>query len=60
MEEKLRKKYPWLYTKKGKRVVGKKREYFNIELNPVITDCGSHWSIVREQNASPLILSKNF
>ena len=58
--DKLRKDYPWLFSKKKVRVINKKREYYKVELNPMIIDCGSHWSVVREKDASPLILSKSY
>ena len=58
--EKLAKDYPWLFSKKKVRVVGKKREFYKVELNPVITDHGAFWTVTREKDASPLILSKNY
>ena len=60
MEEKLRKQYPWLYSKKKTRVVGKRREFYKVELNPIVTDHGNFWTVTREKDASPLILSKEF
>lgn len=60
MLEKLQKDYPWLFSKQGKRVVNGKRQYFTIELNPIITDNGSFWTVTREKDSSPLILSKEY
>ena len=60
MEDKLKKDYPWLFTKKVKVMVGKDRKFAKKELKPTIEDKGSFYLITREQDASPLILSKNY
>ena len=60
MIEKLQKNYKWLFSKKKAVVVSGKREFITIELNPTIVDNGTFWSIYREENSSPLILSKNY
>ncbi len=60
MIEKLQKDYSWLFTKKKARVVNGKREFYSVGFSPQIVDGGSHWAIYREENSSPLILSKNY
>ena len=59
-KEKLRKDYPWLFSKKKVIVVNKKREYYKVEFDPIIEEHDSHWRVYREKNSSPLILSKNY
>ncbi len=58
--EKLQKDYPWLFFKKVARVDGKKRVFDKVELNPVIIERETHFEVIRETNASPLILSKGY
>ena len=60
MEEKLRKDYPWLFTKRTFMVVNGKKIWNNHEITPEIVDAGSHWQVYKEKDASPLILNKNY
>ena len=59
-KEKLAKDYPWLFSKKITTVVGKSRVYSKKALSPEIVDHGSFYTVTREKDASPLILSKNY
>ncbi len=60
MEEKLRKDYPWLFSKQEMYFEGVKRKFRKVELNPIIEEFDSHYAITREKDASPLILSRNY
>ena len=60
MEERLRKDYPWLFTKSTFTADKGKKTWTKHELTPTIEDCGSHYRVTREPGASPLILSKNY
>lgn len=60
MLEKLKNEYKWLFEKTITVVVGKGRKYVKVPLTPTITDCDTFWSVTREPDASPLILSKEY
>ena len=59
-KERLLKEYPWLFKKDVYRVEQGKKVRSTKEFNPIIEEHDSHWRVYREEDSSPLILSKNF
>ena len=59
-KETLQKDYKWLFSKQKVRVINGKREFYNIELDPIIEEHDSHYRVYREKGSSPLILSKTY